>query len=237
MKKLFFLLTIVAALSGCSDRVSQEAIDAFKGEYWMETQTCWMLGDQIIDQSSNSVWSPVSIYDEKGKLFVQTEMFGSLNLDGVNAQEMQMYREKPDFIPMRKLRMALGEEDPEDLNDTTQGIENVEVTDKSVIFMRNGFLLMQKNGRIPRTLPIQVKSSSKTILNLCEYKPVDVVLTTADGTILATVRARYIYGPMVKKSDCITWDVELSDDHNIISSSSGSPDYDRVIHRNVLYIK
>lgn len=235
MKKLFFLITAAITLIGCNNRISQEAIDAFKGEYWMETQTYWMLGDQVIDQVSHSVWSPVSIYDEDGKLFVQTEMLGPLNMNGVNAQEMEAYREKPDYLPLRNLRMALNEEDPEEQNDSASGIEVIDVENKSAIFVRDGYILMQRNGIIPRTLPIQVKSGSATVLNLCEYTPVDVVLTSADGMILATVRARYIYGPMIKKSDCITWDVELTDDHNLISSDS--PDYDRVIHRNTLYRK
>jgi len=235
MKKTFFLITAAITLIGCNNRISQEAIDAFKGEYWMETQTYWMLGDQVIDQVSHSVWSPVSIYDEDGKLFVQTEMLGPLNIDGVNAQEIQAYREKPDYLPMRTLRGVFYEEEPESQNDTTQGIEVVDINNNNVIFVRDGYILMMKNGIIPRTLPIQVKSGSKTVLNLCEYTPIDIVLTDKDGTMLATVRARYIYGPMIKKSDCITWDVELTDDHNLISSDS--PDYDRVIHRNTLYRK
>jgi hypothetical protein len=162
-------------------------------------------------------------------------MLGPLNIDGVNAQEMEAYREKPDYLPLRNLRMALNEEDPEEQNDSASGIEVIDVENKSAIFVRDGYILMQRNGIIPRTLPIQVKSGSKTVLNLCEYTPIDIVLTDKDGIMLATVRARYIYGPMIKKSDCITWDVELTDDHNLISSDS--PDYDRVIHRNTLYRK
>jgi hypothetical protein len=51
-----------------------------------------------------------------------------------------------------------------------------------------------------------------------------------DGTKLQTIHVWYEYGPMIKKNDMITWEVELKDDYN-----NYLDEYDHVIHKNTLY--
>ena len=73
------------------------------------------------------------------------------------------------------------------------------------------------------------------MLYLEDYKPVEVQLTDASGNSLGTIHAWYEYGPMVKKGDSITWEVDYKDDY--VRPQDQGEEYDRLIHRNVLYKK
>ena len=83
--------------------------------------------------------------------------------------------------------------------------------------------------------PNYIKSASSTIMTFEKFDPVEVVITTTDGTPLGSVKVWYEYGEMVKKGDIITWEVELKWDNGDISSAALMDGRDKIIHRNTLY--
>ena len=71
-------------------------------------------------------------------------------------------------------------------------------------------------------------------MNLEPYEPVEIAFTNAAGESLGVIHAWYEYGPMVKKGETISWDVDYKDD---LKRLDQSVEYDRIVHRNVLYKK
>ena len=225
MKRLFlFVLPILAVgLIGC-DNISPEVANAFKGEYWMETSSTTMYKGEAIEPA-RTIWTPVSIYEEGGKLYVQTEMFGAPDIDSNHPKEIEGYRERPDFISPRKTKAD--DEEPE------SGIEEVTGPDTARIVIINGYILSIYQGKRAQTHPIKVKSGSETVLKLEPYKKVGVMLTDATGNALQTIQAGYEYGPMLKEGDIITWQVDLPFEK--MPSTDQSVEFDRVVHKNKLY--
>lgn len=224
-----FTLAIMSALAivlaGCDSKVSPETANAFKGEYWMETTSTTMNGEAVVEES-RTIWTPVSIYEKGGSLYVQTELLGAPDTISENPQEIQGTRERPDFV-LRRVKTEYGEE--------PTGIENVESTNKGALIVVNGFIIGINRGVKARSFPIKYKSGSETVLNLETYQPVDVQLTDPAGNALATIKAWYDYSPMVKDGDLIKWEVQYKD--NYTHSSAYSPDWTHVVHKNKLYKK
>ena len=223
------ILCIIAAslaivFASCDSKVSPETANAFKGEYWMETTSTTMNGESAVDEG-RTIWTPVSIYEKGGALYVQTELLGAPDTISEHPQEIQGTKERPDFAPRRMNE----DEEP------GTGIENIETGKLGAIVVRNGFICAINRGVNARTFPIKVKSGSETVLNLEAYKPVDVQLTDMDGNALATIKAWYDYGPMVKNGDVITWEVQFKDNYN--HNSEYGSDWTHVIHKNTLYKK
>ena len=227
MKKITiaFISLLAIVMASCNSKISPETANAFKGEYWMETTSTTMNGESAVDEG-RTIWTPVSIYEKGGALYVQTELLGAPDTISEHPQEIQGTRERPDFAPRRN--KTVDGEEPE-------GIENVETSKHGVIFVRNGFICAINRGVNARTFPIKVKSGSETVLNLEAYKPVDVQLTDAAGNSLAVIKAWYEYGPMVKDGDVITWEVQYKD--NYTHNSNYSAEWTHVIHKNKLYKK
>ena len=226
MRKLLFVFVSIAGLvlTSCEKSISPETAKAFVGEYWMETTNVGVIGNEEVFLNEKSSWTPVSIYEKSGKLYVQTEFYGAPDTISEHPQEIEGSHERPDFISPRRILKEEGD------STDNSGIETIVTTNKSVIIIRNGFILAINRGVTAKSLPIKVKSGSETILNLEAFKPVDVQLTNMDGTKLQTIHAWYEYGPMIKKNDMITWEVELKDDYN-----NYLDEYDHVIHKNILY--
>ena len=226
-KKFTILLVsfLAVALTSCDSKVSPETANAFKGEYWMETTSTTMNGESVVDEG-RTIWTPVSIYEKGGALYVQTELLGAPDTISEHPQEIQGTRERPDFAS-RRIKTVDGEE--------SEGIENVETSKHGAIVVMNGFILGINRGVKARTFPIKVKSGSETVLNLEAYKPIDVQLTNADGTALAIIKAWYEYGPMVKDGDVIKWEVQYRDNYK--HSSDYSAEWTHAIHKNTLYKK
>lgn len=226
MKRIFYisLASLVISLTSC-DRVSPEIANAFKGEYWMKTTSCTMY-DGSVTYERGPVWSPVSIYEKDGKLFVKTDQFGAPDTDTSSTAKHEYiidYPDHPNYVSAR-----YNEEEPE-----SGGIEVVPANNITYVYLVNGFLRTIRNGAYLRSLPIQVKSGSETVLNLCNFKPFRITLTDASGTALAEVDVAYKYGPMVKKGEVITWDVTLPFD--FLESYSTYEQVDEVINKNTLY--
>ncbi len=227
-KKTFIILTLLVSILASCDKITPETANAFKGEYWMETNNIGIVGEQEYPLNERASWTPVTIYEMSGKLYVQTELLGAPDFDNEHPKEIEGSLERPNFISL--YRMSQGEEDT-----INHGIENVEIINHSVLYVVNGFIVLQSNGVRAQTLPIKVKSGSETILHLDPYKPVEVEFTDIAGFSLGKFKAWYEYGPMVKKGETITWDVDYKDTY--IRPSGQGENYDRIIHRNVLYKK
>ena len=210
-------------MTSCEKPISPEIAKAFVGEYWMETTNVGVIGNEEVLLNEKSSWTPVSIYEKSGKLYVQTEFYGAPDTISEHPQEIEGSHERPDFISPRRILKEEGD------STDNSGIETIVATNKSVIIIRNGFILAINRGVTAKSFPIKVKSGSETVLNLEAFKPVDVQLTDMYGTKLQTIHVWYEYGLMIKKNDMITWEVELKDDYNNLD------EYDHVIHKNTLY--
>ena len=229
MKKIYFILISVATFSlvSCKSKIDPEVANAFQGEYWMETTNIGILNGQEYPINEKSTWTPVTIYEKSGKLYVQTELLGAPDFDNEHPKEIEGTRERPDFIAPYKI--------PTEDGDTATGIENVEMTETEALVCMNGYIVLISHGVLAQTLPIKVKSGSETVMNLEPYKPVEVTLTDASGESLGKTHAWYDYGEMVKKGETISWDVDYKDDYT--PPSNQESEYDRIIHRNILYKK
>lgn len=229
MRKISFILLsiIFLTLTSCEKPISPETANAFKGEYWMKTISCTMYEGQVTDERG-PIWSPVTIYEDGGKLFVQTDSYGAPDTDTTtNAKHGYIidYPDHPNYAPAQ----YNSDEEPEDEG---SGIENVEGLITKV-FLKDGKIWTWHKGAYLKSLPIQVKSGSETVLNLCDFTPVEIALTNPNGEILAEVDVAYKYGPMVKNGEIITWDVTLPFD--FLKSYSVHEQTDEVIHKNTLY--
>lgn len=228
MKRLCLLILPILAmgLASCNN-ISPEVANAFKGEYWMETTNIGIINGQEESLNASSTWTPVSIYEKGGKLYVQTELLGAPDLNNNHPKEVEGTKERPNFIAPYKI--------PTEEGDTASGIETIETGNKSNLYVMNGYIVLSGHGvRLAQTLPIKVKSGSETVLNLEPYTPVEVAITNAMGESLGMIHAWYEYGSMVKKGETISWDVDYKDD---LKRLDQEPEYDRIIHRNVLYKK
>jgi len=227
MKKLSFILFVTMLLVSCDGKISIETADAFKGEYWMETTTIKIVNGEELPTNGKSAWTPVSIYEKSGNLYVQTEMLGAPDTESEHPEEIDASWERPDFILQRKVFAEKGEEEPSD------GLEEINTTDNAVIRIMNGYIIATNRGVLAKSLPIKVKSGSKTILNLEPYKKMDVQVSSSDGETIQTVKTWYEYGPMVMENEIITWQVELVLDGYVYSSNVQK--FDHIIHKNTLY--
>lgn len=229
MKKISFLLfsIVILALTSCEKSISPETAKAFVGEYWMKTTVCTMYeGNVTLERGP--VWSPASIYEENGSLFVKTDRFGAPDTDTTSVANHEYvidYPDHPNYVITHK-----NDDDPE--GSESGSIENI--TDNITrVYLMDGALRTVRNGAELRSLPIKVRSGSETVLNLCDFKPFRVTLTDASGTYLAEVDVAYKYGPMVKNGEVINWDVTLPFD--FLKSYSTHEQVDEVIHKNTLY--
>ena len=218
MKKLSYVLiaTIVVYLTSCNG-IDPETANAFKGEYWMETTSYIVNGENV--EKMGSVWSPVSIYEKDGALFVQTEVLGTPDTISEHPQEIKLYENRPDFSPRRVMEEKNGVEPA-----------SIDSSSNSIIVL-NAFIISLYKGIYAQSLPIKVKSSSKIVLNLEEFKPIEVALVNNMGNLFQIANVWYEYGPMVKNGDIITWEVQLKCEakadlrQNLVAS----------IHKNTLY--
>lgn len=227
MKKSIFisLASIVIILTSCEKSISPETAKAFVGEYWMKTTVCTMYEGNVTSERG-PVWSPVSIYEEDGKLYVRTDNYGAPDTDTSSTAKHEYIIDYPDHPSNVGARYH--EEEPE-----SGGIDVVPANNITYVYLVNGFLRTIRNGAYLRSLPIQVKSGSETVLNLYDFTPFKVTLTDASGIYLAEVDVAYKYGPMVKKGEVITWDVTMPFD--FLESYSTYEQVDEVVHKNTLY--
>ena len=233
MKRLsLFLIPLLTISFTSCDGISPEAKNAFVGEYWMETTYDIKNGNEVVDSSHKTKWSPVFIYEEKGKLFVHTNWYGTpyLSDDREHARFVEESNERPEFISQR--RMPSDDTDGEG----DSGIENVEPTSGGpVIVMMNGFIYTIRNGAYIMSETIAVKSGSAKVLQLEKCTPFKITLTDPDGTILTEPSVWFEYGAITNSGAEIAWQVEL--DLSNMPEMSGQANFDRVVYKNKLYKK
>lgn len=216
MKKIriVFISLLAFVLASCS-KISPETAYAFKGEYWMKTSTVGMYQGKEIDEV-RTMWSPVSIYEEKGRLLVETNWYGAPYTGGERPRNpyVEEYQECPDNLG---------------------GIKDVVINGGPITVIRNGFLYTVKGDDYIKSEPIVVKSGSSTVLVLKDFKPVKIEIADAEGTSLGKISVKYDYGKMIKKGNEITWQVDL--DLSNMPQFENCVNYDRVVHKNILYKK
>lgn len=222
MKRIFYisLASLVISLTSCEQGINPETAKAFVGEYWMKTTSYSMYKNEVVEEPNKAVWSPVSIYEENGKLYVRTDHFGdpdTVTTEGAKHEFILNYTDHPNYAPTINMSIEPVEED---------GVLRV--------FVMDGFIWSMKGGILYRSQPIQVKSGSEKVLNLCEFQPINIALTSLSGEILEIVKIGYDYGPIVKAGDSLTWEVVLPLDFER-TSSEGAIVRDRVVHKNTLY--
>lgn len=221
---------IALLLASCDDKISPETANAFKGEYWMKTTSYTMYEGQVTEEKG-PIWSPVTIYEDGGKLFVQTDSYGAPDTDTTsNAKHGYIinYPDHPNYAPAK----YSSNDEP---GDEEGGIENVEDPIITRVFLMDGKIWTLHKGAYLKSLPIRVKSGSQTVLNLYEFQPVEIGITSADGIMLAVVNVSYQYEPMVKNGDVITWEVTMPFD--FLKSYANNEHIDKIIHKNTLYRK
>ena len=225
MKKLSYVLiaTIVVYLTSCNG-IDPETANAFKGEYWMETTSYIVNGENV--EKMGSVWSPVSIYEKDGALFVQTEVLGTPDTISEHPQEIKLYKNRPDFSPRRVMEEKTGV-DP----------ASIDYSYSNSIIVLNAFIISLYKGIRAQSLPIKVKSGSKTVLNLEKIKPIEVALVNNMGDVFQIANVWYEYGPMVKNGDIITWEVQLKCEAkaDFRQNTVASFEIEKIIYKNTLY--
>lgn len=229
MKKLSYVLiaTIVVYLTSCNG-IDPETANAFKGEYWMETTSYIVNGENV--EKMGSVWSPVSIYEKDGALFVQTEVLGTPDTISEHPQEIEMHKDRPDFTPRRIMEEALGI-DPASFESSTQTHTHTH------ILIMNAFIMSIYKGVYARSLPIKVKSGSTSVLNLVGFKPIEADLINPYGELFQIADVWYEYGPMIKDGDIITWEVQwkYKTKEVLIQNPISSIEIEKSIHKSTLY--
>ena len=229
MKNLYTLLIAITAiiLASCNG-ISPETSKAFVGEYWMKTTVCTMYEGNVTSERG-PVWSPVSIYEKDGSLFVRTDHFGAPDTDTTSAayhEYVTNYPDHPNYVSTQR------KEDDTDGSDQGSSIEDI-IDNVTRVYLIDGALRTFRNGAELRSLPIKVVSGSETILNLSNFKPFRITLTDDTGIKLAEANVAYKYGPMLKKADVITWEVTMP--YDFLKSYSTHKQIDEVIHKNTLY--
>ena len=230
MKKSIFisLASFVIFLTSCEKSINPETAKAFVGEYWMKTTVCTMYEGNVTSERG-PVWSPVSIYEKDGSLFVRTDHFGAPDTDTTSAayhEYVTNYPDHPNYVSTQR------KEDDTDGSDQGSSIEDI-IDNVTRVYLIDGALRTFRNGAELRSLPIKVVSGSETILNLSNFKPFRITLTDDTGIKLAEADVAYKYGPMLKKGDVITWEVTMP--YDFLKSYSTHKQIDEVIHKNTLY--
>lgn len=233
MKKIriVFISLLAFVLASCS-KINPETANAFKGEYWMKTSSVGMYQGKEFDDVYTR-WSPVSIYEENGKLLIETNWYGAPYAGGERTRNpyVEEYGECPDSISQHRISSNQQEN-----GDNEGGLVDIEITNgEPVTIVMNGFIYTIMNGDYIKSEPIVVKSGSSTVLELEDFKPVKVAGTDADGTSLGEISVKYDYGKMIKKGDEITWQVDL--DLSNWPQIENCANIDRVVHKNTLYKK
>ena len=183
----------------------------FEGEYEMRTTTYWTneFGEEEVIYFRDMI-SPVKMYVEDGHLYVWTNFYGMPNMDTKDLTEVEFSYDPP-----------VEPSDPPTEGGEGGAIENVETGTKAVIVMENGYVIVRRGDKRPKSLPIEaieVKADKILFKNSEEF---DVALTDMNGNLMATMRNHFEYGQATLKNDTITWEVELFGDagHNSSTTS------------------
>jgi hypothetical protein len=198
------LLFIAFVLASCNPEKSIKTYD-FEGEYELRTQVVSELMDGTFDTMPYALISPMKIYVEANKLYVQTDYLGLPDLASANPVAMDLRRDPPKPIDTTTVVI------PDSLNNdsTSQGIENVVVENKAHIVMSDGIVITLRDDIWARSLPIRALSVEENKIVLGESDTFEVPLTDAKGDLLQNVTNQFIYSPIKRENNELSWDVSL----------------------------
>lgn len=218
MRKLSFILFLAILMASCDSKINTETTKTFVGEYWMKTDKYELYKNGDMGPLPNTIWSPVSIYEENGEFYVQTELFGEPDTISEHQRELEIYVVKH---PIEETGIETGEIAPPN---------NAEKLNT------NMWIYHEKRAQ---PASIQVTSSSSNVLNLRKYQtdPIEVPVFDSYGDLLALMYITFDYKSMVKKNDIITWDVIMNVDEGVNSSVSGSAESYGTMYKNILYMR
>lgn len=208
MKKvLVFLLSLSTIVLTSCETGKKFNSHGFEGEYEMRTTTYWTneFGEEEVIYFRDMI-SPVKMYVEDEHLYVWTNFFGMPNMDTKDLTEVEFSYDPP-----------VEPSDPP--TEGGEGIENVVTDTKAVIVMENGYVIVRRGDKRPKSLPIEAFEVKEDKILFKNSETFDVALTNAEGTLMATMRNHFEYGQATLKNDTITWEVELFGDAGNNSSS------------------
>lgn len=205
MKKLLFLIAIVAVFAACEKSKSMNAYD-WEGAYTLETtrEVVYADGAREFFVDKNDVAtvfsSEMTIYKEGKDIFAQTLYFGTpdTSMQGVYwgyAHLPKMLKDsiEPDSVPVEPARYHP--------------------------YLINGMVYMKYGSRLyTAPFPAQVKSSTPNTLSFYPSQPFDAIFVPeeyfiseyTDTTItFYDVHCQYIYDAIKKSGDEMSWDITL----------------------------
>ena len=191
MKKYFIVIilfcTCILGLVSCNN--TDVVSNGFEGEYLLYTNVIRENGpDEPL-----VVESPMSIYRQGKKSFVQTSFFGYPNIN----------YESP--IPLDEVRHNMPQK--------VDSLETIEATDlRGQVVLINGLVACLTHGMRVKPLPIEVKNASFNALTFRNSEAFVVTFTNMDGSILTEAKMHFKYGKMTKNDKNITWTVTLVSD-------------------------
>ena len=210
----FSLALCVMLLAGCEvNNVDLTHAHNFVGEYIMNTQIVAIYANNYIDTVPYIVESPMSIYIEGTNLYIQTNCFGTPNINGANPVE----------IDEDKTLAVIS-------NEPDSKLEDIFTSGASVIVM-NGLVYTIRDGIKVKSNPIQVQKTLSDVLKFQESKKFEIKLVDVSGSIFDECSLYFEYQPIYKQDMTLKWDI------NLIwgKLKSDNPDYIKEIkYHNIL---
>jgi hypothetical protein len=174
---------------GCE---SQLISTDWEGEYEMKTQVIVVYQDNTKDTIRTDLQTPVSIYKDKGKLFVSTFFLGMPNYDC----------EEP--ITLIKL--------PQRIQCKLDSVEDVVVNTSPIVVMNDGLIYTITNGVILGSKPILIKGCTLNSITFSRSEVFDVLMVNQEGDAKDNIACYFDYKSINKVEDIFTyytWEVNL----------------------------
>lgn len=234
MKKLLFLIAMVAVLTACEKSKSMNAYD-WEGAYTLETtsEVVYTDGAREFFVDKNDVATVFSnemtIYKEGKNIFAQTLYFGTpdTSMQGV----YWGYAHQP-----KMLRDSI-------VSDSATEFVIVEPS-RYHPYLINGFIYMEHGSRFyTAPFPAQVKSSTPNTLSFYPSQPFDAIFVPEEyfisgytDTIITfyDVHCQYIYDAIKKRGDEVSWDITLHVTYPADFKAQGNDVISYIFHNKVI---
>lgn len=241
MKKLLFLIAIVAVFVACEKSKSMDAYD-WEGAYTLETTSEVVYADGtrefLVDiNDAVSVFSnEMTIYKRGGTLYAQTQYFGTPDTTLQGAYWC--------YAPQRRMLMNSMANDSA-ANDSVEPLPTVIVVEnRSHIFLWNGFAYIKKHGNLyAAPIPAKAKSSSPNTLAFYPSQPFDIEIipngfnsnyAELDPANFDIVTCQYIYGDIQKSGNETLWDITLHLNYSADFKAQGNDIVLYIFHNKVI---
>ena len=205
------LLLAIISLFAISCENTNPIFNDFIGEYEMTTEVIPIYGDTEIDFLP-LVKSNVTIYEEKNKLFIQTDNFG------------MPFAYEENLTPFE-----VGSEQPENDNSNST-LEDITVHTSAIVMM-NGLIHSIVQGVLAKSLPVQVKNVAHTKLTFNSSDSFEVTITDITGERFTTIDCHFEYDPIFKQNETLTWELALILHQSI---NDGGAEMTAIRYKNIL---